>query len=155
MHRNGTADVELEDAVPAAGGQLLERTQARPARVVHQDVDLSVLLDRALDHAHDVGLLLHVGADHQAASSGRVADRRRDLLELRFGAARDHEIGAVLGEQAGRGRADAGAAAGDDRDATAEIEGIHRGRRAQEIVGRSDASTASPDISRPVSAMSK
>ena len=88
---------------------------------------------------------------HRRPVASRIDSR--DLLQFRFRPARDHQVGAVLGEQArGRG-ADAGAAAGDDRGAVGEVEGI-RGHRLQ-TVGSSVRSTSSPAISRPTRPMSK
>src|SRR6476619_1493137 len=98
--------------------ELRRRRSLGPARVVHEDVDAAVRLDRGVDETLEVVRLRDVTGDGQAAEAGRFP------LE-QLSAAREHRnVRALALERLGDAEADAGGGATDDRSAAVETE-IH------------------------------
>ena len=105
--------VDVEDAVELLLRHRLDRRELVDARVVDEDVELAVALDRGLDDPARV-----VGLGHVAADGDRLAavggDGRHDGLRpgLAGGVVDDHR-GTLGGERLGDGGADALGRAGD------------------------------------------
>ena len=118
---HGALLVGLDDAVEVLVGVAVDGLEAglEHARVVDQDVDLAVLLDRGGHQVLGVLGLGDVRGDDVGLAAG-LGDLGGDLLE-RGGATGAHDdLGALRGEELGDGGADAGVCAGDDGDLVCE-----------------------------------
>ena len=147
VEREGGGDVEVEGALeePLAGVE--RRPRHRPARVVHRDVEPSELLDRRLDEVLERLLLGDVGGHHERPPARR-ADPVGDLLEVRFGSRRQHDIGARL-RQADRDAAtDAETGARDDGDLIVDPEPVEDHRAPRRAPRWGAARPATSGISR-------
>ena len=115
-------DVGPHDLVEGLVRDVEQRAEIGVHRgVADEDVDLAVMLGRARYQRLDF-----VAAGDVAGNDVGVAAGFADAvghLPARIGlAAGDHDLGAELREQFGRGTADAAARAGDDGDLAGEIE---------------------------------
>ena len=93
-----------------------------PARVVHEHVDAAQLGERLVDEVLALLDVPHIRGDDVGPPSRLGLHLGRDPFEVLGLAARQHDVGPVLGEEQCRRRADAGAAAGDHRDLAGVIE---------------------------------
>ena len=82
---------------------------------VHHDIEPAQLGNRRRDHALDCRRIANVGRSRDRAPAGRAQLRNR-RLEMFQAAARDRDVAPVCGEREGDPAADAGAAAGHERD---------------------------------------
>ena len=103
--------VHVDHLAEGVGGELVGRTRAREAGVVHQDVDRAVIRDGRVEEPLDLGFVGHV-----AGHGDRVRDLAGGLLEPLPATRSEHADGALGGEGLGDRAADAAAAAGHDRD---------------------------------------
>ena len=115
------AEVHVERLLPGLGRELAERLRQRVRGVVHDDVDTAEAVDRAL---HEIVQRIEVSGVRR--DTQRVAAHRAQM-RLGFGtrvglAARDDDLGPRAHEPFGDRAADASGPAGDDRDASAQIE---------------------------------
>ena len=63
------AQVDGEHLVEVGARELVRRARDLDTRVVDEHVDAAELLDRVGDHAHDLVLVRHVGADEHVADT--------------------------------------------------------------------------------------
>jgi hypothetical protein len=109
------------------GGRAQNRLRPDGARVIHQNIEPSELLDGAL-HQVTYGILLaHIGRNRQGATPQR-ADRICRLVDaagqafggvLAFG--RHRNVGAFLGKPDGEGTPDAAAGSGHDGHSARQV----------------------------------
>jgi hypothetical protein len=109
----GRVQVQPPYRRPPVRRDLLGRRQELPAGVVDQHVDAAEPLQRQVDQRVRHLRLADVAGQHRAV----LADPPSHLLQRLRPAAGDHHPAAVAVQRQRRRPADAGAAAGDDRDA--------------------------------------
>jgi hypothetical protein len=70
-HVDGRAEVQPDQLVPAGQAQVAKaHHEVRPARVVHHDVDVTELIDGDVRGGGHIGLVGHVGGDHDGLPAG-------------------------------------------------------------------------------------
>ena len=118
-HVPGAVEVEVDHRAPAVVRDLRWQRRELAAGVVDEEVDPTELVVDALLQRVDLIGLPDVGRDGEAATSQRT-DGDRGVLERLGGPAGHHQVGPVAGEGERRRPADAGAAAGHERDPSAK-----------------------------------
>ena len=98
-----------------------DRQTERVGRVVHHDVDATELGVRGLDERGELVDPAAVRGHRERGATARPDRGGRRLARVGL-PARDHDRGAARGVGLGDGAADAATPAGDDRDATVEVE---------------------------------
>ena len=91
----------------------------KDAGAAHQDVEMSKLRDRPLDHRFRFGEAADVRADAECAAPERF-DFLDDLRDLFLVAAVDHEVGAFMRKPGCDGAADSRTGACDESGSTLE-----------------------------------
>jgi hypothetical protein len=104
----GRGQVDGDDLVPFLDGEILDRRDELDAGVVDENIDGAQRLFRIGDHGGDLGRLRHVGGVVEAFHAEILLDAGALLLDrVLVAEAVDDDIGALLGEGAGIGEADA------------------------------------------------
>ena len=118
-------DVEVQHAQELVDvDQVIRREATTTARVRDHAVERAAELDRRAHQAGHVGFDGHVG-DHELDLAACTADRVGLLRQRPFGPPADRDPRALVGRDPSAGRADAGAAAGDDHGTTLEGPASH------------------------------
>ena len=118
--------VHLDRAAELFGRHLGHRADVGDARVVHEDVEPSQPVDRALDQGFHLRVLGHVGRNREGAPAAPL-DLVGRLFEVGNGASGQRDVGARLGEGQGHRPPEAAARAGNDGDLAVQPERVHRG----------------------------
>jgi len=115
-------DVDVDHLVPLVGQARRHRGDGHVAGVVDQHVDPAEGLDGGGDHGVGVGLDGDVGpdGDRLAAGGGDLGDQGLQAVDAAGG---QHQAGALGGEVAGGGFAQAAAGPGDDDDLAGNVGG--------------------------------
>ena len=121
--QEGLGDVEAQRVLEERLGGLERGSRAGAARVVHQQVDLPVLVEGGLDQPIEVFGLRDVGGHRQRPPTA-FADRGSRVVEIALGARGTDDVGTGFGEGEGDPAPDALASAGDDRHLVGELEAI-------------------------------
>src|SRR5581483_10845880 len=117
--------VHVDDLLPACERRLLRPRAPDGAGVVDEHVDAAELRARPLDDRLDLALVANVAPERERPTPVGAQLLGRPLAAVEVAGAED-EIGARLGERLGHLAADAGAAAGDDRDPAGQVEELAR-----------------------------
>jgi len=116
--------VHVDDLLPAAQRRVLDGVGPGRAGVVHQHVDAAEAVAGLGDEAGHVVGGGDVAGEPRAAHAALALEVGGGPLAALAVASADDDVRAQLGERVGHLQADAGGAAGDDRDAAVEVEQI-------------------------------
>lgn len=120
-NKKTSTQIGVENQIPVVPGDVEGGFADVASRVVYENVDVAEGFFGGGDHALDAGVIAHVEFEGDG-SAAESFDFRFECRKGSAGAAGENEICSGIGKGAGEVLAEAAAGAGDDGDASGEIE---------------------------------